>query len=243
MFRKIKNNYLTWLIITGSLILVLEILFFNKGIIFALFASASLIYLGRRRAGKKRRKWLFFIGVIMFVGSILNMIVFKFFLLAILLHLFIQFVDAKKRPGKIALILKSPEYTTGEPLIKSKPLFENVLLGHQRTPNGVYEWNDINIQAAVGDTMIDLSYTMLPQGETVIFIRNIIGNIQILVPYEIEISIHHTVIAGSTAVFGHREDKMFNQVFNLKTAGYEEAGQKVKVFTSLVVGNLEVSRI
>ena len=115
--------------------------------------------------------------------------------------------------------------------------------GSKKTPQGVYEWEDINIQTGIGDTVIDLSYTMLPKGETVIFIRNIIGNMQILVPYEIEVSIHHSCMAGSTHIFDHHEPKVFNQVIHLKTPGYETAEQKVKIFTSLVVGNLEVSRI
>jgi len=116
-------------------------------------------------------------------------------------------------------------------------------LGQQKTPIGIYEWNDINIQTGLGDTSIDLSYTMLPKGETVIFIRNIIGNIQILVPYEIEVSIHHSCVVGSTNAFENHSSKMFNQVFQLKTSGYDNAEQKVKIFTSLLVGNLEVSRI
>lgn len=243
MFRNIKSDYLNWIIIIGAIILALEILFFNRGIIFSLFISVALIYLGRQKAGRKRRKLLFFGGIIFLVGSILNMLAFKFFLLAVLLHFFIQFFHSKRNPKKMSLNLQSPEPEQGEMVIKSKPLLENVFFGHQKTSNGVYEWNDINIQVGVGDTIIDLSYTMLPKGETVIFIRNIIGNIQILVPYEIEVNIYHSVIAGSTAVFGHREEKIFNQVYQLKTPGYEKAEQKVKIFTSLVVGNLEVGRI
>ena len=42
-------------------------------------------------------------------------------------------------------------------MIRTEPLFENIFLGQQKTPNGVYEWNDINIQAGIGDTVIDLS--------------------------------------------------------------------------------------
>ncbi|MGZ4160120.1 MAG: cell wall-active antibiotics response protein LiaF [Neobacillus sp.] len=244
MFRNAKNEYLNWLVIFGAFILVLEILFFNRGLIFSLFISLGMVYLGRRKAGSKRGRLLFFSGIIFFVLSILNMMTFKFLLLAILLHFFIQFVQSKRTPKKITVdIRKSEQENQEETIIREKPLFENILFGQQKTPLGVYEWNDVNIQAGIGDTIIDLSYTMLPKGETVIFIRNIIGNIQILVPYEIDVSIHHSCIAGSAAVFNHRESKIFNQVYHLKTPGYEKAGQKVKILTSLVVGNIEVSRI
>ncbi|MFK9095442.1 cell wall-active antibiotics response protein LiaF [Bacillus salipaludis] len=244
MFKNTKNDYVGWLAIIGIVILLLEILFFNRGLIFSLFISGGMIYLGRKRAGKRLGKILFIGGIIFFVLSIVNMMTFKFLLLAILLHFFIQFLTAKKQPKRISPDFIKPEQAQQEEtLIKSEPLFGNIFLGQQKTPVGVYEWKDVNIQTGVGDTIIDLSYTMLPKGETVIFIRNIIGNVQILVPYEIDVSIHHSCVIGSTTIFDSHESKIFNQVFQLKTPGFDQSEQKVKIFTSLVVGNLEVSRI
>lgn len=244
MFKNYKNDYVEWLILFGVVILLLEILFFNHGLIFSLFVAGGMIYLGRKRQGKPHRKWLFYGGIIFLAISIFNMMTFKFLLLAILLHFFIQFLNAKKQPKKITPDISQPDETVqSEPLIQTKPLFENILLGQQKTPQGVYEWNDVNIQAGIGDTIIDLSYTMLPKGETVIFIRNLIGNIQILVPYDVEVTVHHSSIVGKTKVFDNHNSKMFNQVFLVKTPGYEGAEQKVKIFTSLIVGNIEVSRI
>lgn len=244
MFKNTKSDYLSWLVIIGIVILLLEILFFNRGLIFSLFIAGVMMYLGRRKAGKKLGKILFIMGIIFFVLSIVNMMTFKFLLLAILLHFFIQFINTKKHARKII-----PEIGPAEPaqseetLISSEPLFSNILVGQQKTPLGVYEWDDVNIQTGIGDTVIDLSYTMLPKGEAVIFIRNIIGNIHILVPYEMEVSIHHSGVVGSAKVFGNDRDKIFNQVFHLKTPGYETSETKVKIVTSLVAGNLEVSRI
>ncbi|MED3562860.1 cell wall-active antibiotics response protein LiaF [Bacillus xiapuensis] len=244
MLKNTKNDYIGWLVMIGALVLGLEILFFNRGLIFSLIFSCGLIYLGRKKAGKKRGRVLFIAGIFFFIISIINMMTFKFLLLAILLHFFIQFITSKKNPKKIQVEVAEPKQVPQEEtMYKSKPLFENNFFGQQKTPQGVYEWEDINIQTGIGDTVIDLSYTMLPKGETVVFIRNIIGNIQILVPYEIEVSIHHSCMAGSTTIFGHHEPKVINQVIHLKTPGYEHAEQKVKIFTSLVVGNLEVSRI
>lgn len=246
MFKNTKNDYIGWLVIIGFIVLSLEILFFNKGLIFSLFFSGGMIYLGRKKSGKKLGKFLFVMGIIFFLISIFNMLTFKFLLLAILLHFFIQFINSKKNPRKIEPeihVQPAPEIQQQETMVSTKPLFENLIFGQQKTPVAVYEWNDINIQAGIGDCVIDLSYTMLPKGETVIFIRNIIGNIQILVPYDIEVTVNHSGLIGSTNVFENHRSKMFNQVFQLKTPGYEQAGQKVKIFTSLMVGNLEVSRI
>ncbi|MBM7650684.1 cell wall-active antibiotics response protein LiaF [Neobacillus cucumis] len=244
MFKNAKNDYLGWLVMVGMVILLLEILFFNRGLIFSLFIAGGMIYLGRKKSGKKLGKVLFIAGIVFFILSIVNMMTFKFILLAILLHFFIQYFNQKKQPKKLSpeLISKDPTQIE-ETLISYETLFHNIPFGQQKTPLGVYEWDDVNIQAGIGDTTIDLSFTMLPKGEAVIFIRNIIGNIHILVPYETEVSIHHSGIVGSANVFGNYGGKLFNQVFHLKTPGYDHAEAKVKIVTSLVVGNLEVSRI
>jgi lia operon protein LiaF len=244
MLKNVKTDYTGWLVVIGIVVLLLEILFFNSGLIFSLFFSSGMIYFGRKKAGKKSGKFLFYAGIIFLLISVFNMMTFKFLLLAILLHFIIQYYNTKNNPKKIALdIMEKEQVLQKETLIKSTPLFENIVFGQQKTPSGVYEWNDINIQSGIGDTVIDLSYTVLPKGETIIFIRNVFGNIQIQVPYEVEVSVHHSCIVGSTTVFENHQSQVFNQAFQLKTAGYDQAEQKVKIFTSLLVGNLEVSRI
>lgn len=242
MFKNLKHDYISWLILLGSMVLLLEVFFFNKGLIFSLFLSAGMIYLGKRKARKKKGKLLFWGGIFFFLASLFNMLTFKFFLVAVMIHFIIQYGNSKKKPHTITPVLVEPQ-SQSETIMTSKPLFENVLIGQQITPNHVYEWNDVNILAFIGDTMIDLSYTVFPKGETVIFIRNLIGNIRILIPYEMEVSLNHSVMVGSTDLFDFHDVKKFNQVYHAKTPGYDQADQKVKILTSLIVGNIEVSRI
>ena len=244
MLNKLKNDYPSWIVIAGIILLFLEVFFFNSGLIFSLLISGFMIYLGRKRAPKRKGKLLFWGGIIITGISVFNMITFKFFLAAILIHFFIQYFQTKKNPKKVVPeILSKDNHSSEEPILRNKPLFENILFGEQKTPSHAYEWNDINIQAGIGDTIVDFSYTVLPKGETVVFIRNFIGNIKILVPYETEVSIHHSVIAGSTSIFGIQENKTFNQVYHIQTPGFEKAEQKIKIMTSMAAGNLEVNRI
>lgn len=233
-----------WLIFGGGIILLLELAFFNSGLIFSLFLSGAMIYIGRKKSPSKFGRFLFWTGIVILAASLMSMMALKLILVGMLALFFIQFIQAKKSPKRISPTIQMPEgEAPAVEMVRTKPLFENILFGQQKTPEQVYEWNDINIQAGLGDTVVDLSYTLFPKGETVIFIRNFVGNIQILVPYELEVSINHSVVAGSTTVFGQEESKVFNQVFQLKTAEYDQSVQKVKIFTSLIVGNLEVSRI
>lgn len=248
MFNKIKNDFFSWLVLFSLLLLLLEVLFFNKGLIFSLLLAAGMVYYGRKRLeqNRKRGKLLFWCGIVFFSASVFGMITFRIFMLAIFIYLVIQFVQSKKNPNIEAPIIKESMQLNNihqENLITREPLFKNILFGDQKTPEQTYEWNDINIQTGVGDTVIDLSYTVLPKGETIIFIRNVIGNIQILVPYDLEISVHHSVVVGSVNILNYHGSKLFNQNIHVQTPSYEKQEQKIKIFTSLIVGDVEVRRI
>jgi lia operon protein LiaF len=245
MLKKMNSDYISWMILIGAVILLLEVTFFNQGLIFSLFIAIVMIYLGRKAMTKKIGKLLFWGGIVFFTASIFNMMTFRFLLLAVLIHFIIKFAQSKRVPNVISPVVKvdTEEPRQREHVILRKPLFGNTFFGQQRTPDHVYEWNDINIQSGVGDTIIDLSYTVLPKGETVIFIQKFIGNIQIFVPYDYEVSINHSVLIGSTTVFDHHEMKKFNQVLQMQTPEYEKAEQKIKIFTSVFLGDIEVKRI
>ncbi|KAF0820693.1 MULTISPECIES: cell wall-active antibiotics response protein LiaF [unclassified Cytobacillus] len=239
-----KRDYMNWIIILGIVFLFIEIAFFNSGMVFSLLVPIGMVYIGRKWMPKSSGKWLFWLGLIILLINILGMMTLKFFLLAILVHLLIQFGQSKKDPKRIHPDLKEPAVNLQkDTVIKKNPLFSNIFVGQQKTPEQVYEWNDINIQTGIGDTVIDLSYTVIPKGETVIFIRNFIGNVQVLVPYDVEVSVSHSAIAGKARIFEYEESKMFNQHLHLQTPGFDQSGQRVKIFTSFAAGDLEVKRV
>jgi lia operon protein LiaF len=246
MLDKMNTDYVSWIFLIGVILLLLEISFFNSGLIFSLLISIGCIYFGRKRLPRKSGKLLFWFGSIGFFINILSMMTFKFFLLALLVHVVIQFIQTKKNPVYIQPVIREgaeSEMPHEEELLKKKSLFTNRLMGRQQTPEHVYEWNDVNIQAGIGDTVIDLSYTVLPKGEAIIFIRNFVGNVQILVPYEVEVSVHHSTWMGTAKILNAHNAKMINEVLQFQTPDYETAVQKVRIVTSMMVGDLEVKRI
>ncbi|GIN63526.1 hypothetical protein J27TS8_35190 [Robertmurraya siralis] len=241
MHFKMKDDYINKAVPLGIILLLLEVSFFNSGVIFSLLVAMGMIYVGRKRLPSTTGKLFFWFGIFFFAMSILSMMTFKFLLLAIVIHFIIQYYQSRKEPKTIQPIINKE--TPEEIVIEKKPLFENSLFGDRKTPDHVFEWNDINIQSGIGDTNVDLSYTVLPKGETVIFIRNFIGNVQVLIPYDIEVSVQHSSIAGKATVFQYEGPKRFNQSVQYETAGYQKAEQKVKIFTSFLIGDLEVKRV
>jgi lia operon protein LiaF len=125
MLKNAKNDYTGWLVVIGVVVLLLEILFFNSGLIFSLLFSGGLIYLSRRKAGKKSGKVFFLAGIIILLISVFSMMTFKF--LFLLFFTIIQYSNSKKNPNKITLDIKESEQAgQEETLIKTKPLFENI---------------------------------------------------------------------------------------------------------------------
>jgi lia operon protein LiaF len=244
MQDQLKNQYFSWLILLSLFLVLMEVLFFNKGLIFSLLASFGMIYVGRKRIDKTLGKGLFWAGIFFLAVSAISMMSFRFFILSVFIYFIIQYAQSKKHPQLIRPVLQVPAHIgEKEELITREPLLKNVLFGEQKTPEHTYEWNDINIQTGVGDTVIDLSYTVLPKGETVIFIRNLIGKIQIFIPYDLEVSVHHSVIAGNADILHFHGTKLFNQNIHVQTKDYENQEQKIRIFTSMIIGDIEVRRI
>ena len=65
----------------------------------------------------------------------------------------------------------------------------------------------------------------------------------ILIPYEIDISLRHSVIIGSASVFHFMQTRMWNESMHYTTQEYNVAPQKMKILTSMWIGDLEVKRV
>ena len=103
------------------------------------------------------------------------------------------------------------------------------------TEETAYEWQDINIHGGIGDRIIDLSNTVLPEDTAVISIRHLVGNIVIYVPYEVEIMIHHSAIFGRSYILNEYIHNLMNQIISYKTKNYDTTYPRVKIITSISV--------
>ena len=172
------------------------------------------------------------------------MFVVKLFIIGVLLYLLYRYYQAKKGPETICLFVKPDEESDEEdPLINIEPLFKNRFLGDLRTKDHPYEWRDINIHGGFGERTIDLSNTVLPVDEAVISIRHFAGKIMIYVPYEVEVSVHHSSLFGRVHLFNKHHIKLMNHSVSYQTKEYVHQKPRVKIITSIFSGDLEVKRI
>lgn len=227
-----------WLLIAAfGIILELGIAFAP---LITLTFAALLIYFGMKKKSSRFGTILKIIGIIMIILTIMQSVVFKITLFFIIMVFFYQAINRKKQQKTIHVETVSPELKQN--FLKKEPFIKNFIFGNQKVLNHVYELDDINIQTGIGDTVIDLGMTMLPAGETTIIIRGFIGNIQLLVPYDVEVSVNHSVIAGKTKIF-ESLDEGFNYNTIYYSENYQEAPRKIKVLTSLIIGDLGVKNV
>lgn len=127
-------------------------------------------------------------------------------------------------------------------IYRTEPYLKNMFVGNVRMMDHIYELEDINVQYGACDVEIDLTTAMIPEGETVIVIRGVVGNIRLYVPYDIELSLNHSVIVGRVLLPGH-EETGFNRNVTFRTEQYKEAPRRIKIISSLVVGDTEVRKV
>lgn len=243
MFKRFTTDQLNWIIIIGVILFIIEIVFFGGGIIFPAIFSGIMAYVGWKSFHRLWGKILFWIGFISLAFSILNMMAVRFFVAAGIVMFIIHYYKSKKEPDFIQP--KAETSFSDEPLeeIQVEPIFTQRVFGDQETVNHAFAWRDINVHGFFGDRTIDLSNTVLPEDTTVISIRHVVGNIEIHVPYEVEVCVHHSSIFGRAVILGEYNGKLINQTLSYKTPGYDTAKQRVKIMTSLVTGDIEVKRV
>ncbi|WP_173918435.1 cell wall-active antibiotics response protein LiaF [Halobacillus sp. Marseille-Q1614] len=239
MLKRLSTDTINTILIIGAILLVLEVVFFNGGLIFSVVFSGVFMYFGWKNYRSLWGKVLFWIGAVSVFFTILNMMAVRFLIIVGLAMLLINYYRSKDRPKKIEpVIIEDISLET-----ESSPIMEQKLFGDQATPDHSYRWHDINIHGGFGDRIIDLSHTVLPEDEAVISIRHFIGNIHIYIPYEVEVSIHHSALLGRAAIFQYRKSKLLNQTVSYQTPDYKTNKPRVKVVTSVVSGDIEVKRV
>lgn len=240
VMKNIKDSDLfIWLSVICGVGLLFE-LFFRIESLFLLGIAALFIYLGMKQKKGSSKKVFFIIGISFAAMTLFISFFFKAFLFIAILYFLYRYWYLKKKPTVIHI--ESPSSNKTKPLRKKQLFFKNILIGDQRIEDQVYEWDDINIQCGIGDIVIDLGMTMLPLGENILMIRGVIGNIRLLIPHDTAIIINHSALTGMLKIDGDKE-RLLNGNVIYHSDNYEDATRKVKIITSLVVGDVEVKYI
>ncbi|MDZ5713419.1 cell wall-active antibiotics response protein LiaF [Jeotgalibacillus haloalkalitolerans] len=235
------SNWLT----AGLIIVLIEIVVFNSGMIFSLVLSGGLLYFGRQSWQHMYGKILAGVGALMLLTAILSMVTLRILFVVLIIYLVLKYMETKKNPLVFEPVMRPEQDETGKEqlFVTKKPFFLNKWVGSHETPEHSYEWENIHLQNGIGDVRIDLSNTVLPDKEVFISLRNIAGKITILVPYELDISVQHSALAGEASILNSYTARLWNENVVYQSAGYDQAQQKCTILSSVWVGDIEVRRV
>ncbi|MDQ0256501.1 lia operon protein LiaF [Evansella vedderi] len=247
MLNRIPTSTFNWIFLIGIALLFIELFFFNSGLVFTLLLFSFLSFIGRKNYHKTIGKVLFWVGIIILFLTIINMLAVRFLVIAAIALFFIHYKKSTDEPEKVDPANSRHQQGTGasqthENLVYVEPLFRNRFFGSEKTSEKPYQWRDINVHGGFGDKIIDLSNTVLPD-DPVISIRQVVGNVKIYVPYDVEVSILHSSLFGRATIFNKKHLQLFNQSLSYQTEDYGTGAPRVKIVTSLMSGDIEVKRI
>jgi lia operon protein LiaF len=210
--------------------------------IFFVALSIFLILIGYNRF---RRKSPFAASVLIAMGvGFLLLAIFTSFSFALIFAVLViynsyQLFRSSSNKSNLSFNIE-PDPFESQSYIQIEPYFRNKLIGEYRNLKQSYPISDINIQTGFGDIFIDLSDTILPQGETVILIRGLIGNIYLNVPSDIGMSVQMSLLCGKMNLLKDGKTA-FNMTQKYQSVDYKNSSRKIKIVVSLLLGDIEVS--
>ncbi|WP_067842285.1 cell wall-active antibiotics response protein LiaF [Amphibacillus sediminis] len=238
MFNQMNKNLLFYIVVAALALFAVEFVFVRSDVWIWLLVWGGVIYLSWRYYYRPQGRIAFWVGCVALAITIMDTMFFRLIIAAIIFVTVLYFYQHKTN-----IKPEQKELQFGdEPIQQEDVLFSNQWFGKQTTGDSPYQWQDINYQTLAGETVINLNKTVLPKGEPIIVMRHLLGSIKIIVPYDVEVSIHHSVMIGSVNFFGYGDDQLTNRTVHYQTANYQTANQRIKIYTSMLAGKIEVKR-
>jgi len=223
--HKISTDQLTYIVIGFVIIVLVELSFFNNGGVVLLIIGALLLYFHF----KTQKRFLLWIGALFLLLALLNLWTLRLFILGTLIYLmYKQFT-------------KSVEFITFTQPPLNATVERKKLIGMTPPAEEAYEWKDVQIQRLLGDITIDVTETILPAGKSFISIQQAIGNVRILVPYEVQVRLHYTTIYGEACCMNAAPKRLINEQLQFED-GYDAAKRTLVIYVASWIGDVEVQR-
>ncbi|MDV2686288.1 cell wall-active antibiotics response protein LiaF [Alkalihalophilus lindianensis] len=123
-----------------------------------------------------------------------------------------------------------------------EPIIRKNFLGDIHYMDKQFELRDVTIWSGLGTVKMDLSKAIIPEGESIIIIQGVIGEINVYVPDDLAVAVQASSLAGEMTIF-HEKHSGINQQINHAPASYKQSKRRVKLVLSMVLGEVTVRKI
>ncbi|NPC94132.1 hypothetical protein HOO54_18365 [Bacillus sp. WMMC1349] len=217
----------------------------NSGLGDVLFWPLAFLFAGYFFR-KYSRRWL---GSVMYIfaGFLIlnNLFNITFSLFGYLFAAFLIYVGYRFVTNQPVFDRKNPKNKKKEKMEGSSiPLRKSAgqhsfFVGDVKLMKTPFDLNDLNISGFIGDVKIDLSKAIISEGENTIAITGLIGDIDIYVPPDLDISISSSAFIGDIDIIGDRKSGIGTQMYT-ESENYQQSTRRVKISISLFIGDVDV---
>jgi lia operon protein LiaF len=130
--------------------------------------------------------------------------------------------------------------------IKSKQLHRDDTYLQKQTLVDSIRWGqepwilrNISIWYVIGEFNMDLSLAILEQKETTVILQGVIGDVDIIVPEDIGVSVQASVMLGQIDVAMEKEAGLMNKLV-WQSPNYNTCDHRVKLVLSYIVGDIDI---
>ncbi|TSB45780.1 cell wall-active antibiotics response protein LiaF [Alkalicoccobacillus porphyridii] len=240
----------------GLIILFNTLSFFSNSFVAPLIFLVLGVFFVKKQKRKLSRLF-FLIAIVIFFGQLLHIDFFSLFIALGLFYFGWKMVKSDKgsTPKKKQKRSKKKEIkseTEGVPAKNEEPVIQSSMeqhtfvrksfLGEVRYTQSSFDLKDMTIWNGMGDVRIDLTKAIIPEGETLIIVQNVIGDIQIYIPEDLGYSIQSFVLAGDCSILQSKHSGV-NQTVLMRSPSYEHNVRKVKLVLSCALGSVKVRAI
>lgn len=120
------------------------------------------------------------------------------------------------------------------------PQKKHSLIGNCFLTDSRWELKDMDIWYGLGEVKIDLSRANISEQKSTLLINGWIGDVDIYVPYDLDVTIIARVSIGEIEIFGNKEGGI-NQTTTVETANYRTAVKRVEIVINLFIGDIDVN--
>lgn len=126
-------------------------------------------------------------------------------------------------------------------MVSPDTALEQKLLG-EISRDGVWEVRDEELWVGIGDVELDMTRASIPLGKTKLRVFGFVGNLEVLAPEQVGISISSTAFITDGKVLGQEQER-FASTLHVASDDYETAERKVHIEVTRFATNLKVRRV
>jgi len=123
----------------------------------------------------------------------------------------------------------------------SDRIVHDTIFGDFKLTQPGWQLRDIQANIVIGDMKIDLGRAQIPEGETTIDLRALIGDIDVWAPPDLPAALDVQCAFVTLNHYGRKQDVILRR-YTDTPAGFESAPRRVRVRANLLFGDLNLTR-